>query len=876
MRQYEKKWKRRPANAIKSDFEGFIGKDPLLAQESLWHPNSVFLLGSGMRTGKTTHLFAEASRLVQEEPARKFVYLGARISQVRGIWAEFSGEKEPSDDMRYGLFCQGVDWDYKCIGTHGAIATISSLPQVLELLADDAVGNIFLAIDEVDFGVGLMNASIMKSLKQDNKGLLQRCLCSNGIVVAGQTETTLALEAFAQELGIPEGNVAGYFKRGHLSATATIYEYPHVEGMRALAVARVRERCQELMSAGKRPYVFCQGRRTAEIIAEGHPDALVFDAYQRGDTRVWSLLYRQATDAPLVVSSSAVDVGISIKDEDGYSIVLMEENPRFLNSVASTAQQGVRDRRDADREFHILSFENALPAAPSFYDRVGEQEMLAKLHADEAPMDTVASHLATRRGLGELSDSQPAEYLRHQLQYAGLEVVVEPAVLPAAEKVAEVVELRKASLELERNLTAVRARAILRGVRCRWREDNSVRVADALDSEKHLTAYNDVLAGEDIRALGARGSLRPAPFEQLAHELAFHASLAVGYAVPSRHERYEVEQEMEAAWREASEQDNFDAVPDEVLLPSLVKSQRDAAAAFIEAGILFDAFQRQALGFMAVHHNEVVHALFNRELGETTHRLDYRGIGGLLTSLLRHMPADMFSFEEFADAVESALQERYGDERFFDMLKSGALGESAAKTFRFIVLASPLVGEETPEDSRERLVEWVCAYLPRYYPCRISRTRGRYQFLRDSQWETKLACVQCQLRFQHGVEGEACLPQHEDLMPSTAERADAFEAEKKQARVLYQQGEALADIANAVGISVGSVKRAVRGLRQGHKPGSVAARVLECLADGEIWRTQALADTLGEERSLLGRALTKLQRHSEIVKVSHGHYRLGG
>lgn len=358
----ELQWKRRPANAIKSDFEGFIGKDPLLAQVSLWHPNSVFLLGSGMRTGKTTHLFAEAERLVQEEPARKFVYLGARISQVRGIWAEFSGEEEPSDDMRYGLFCQGVDWDYKRIGTHGAIATISSLPQVLELLGDDAGADIFLAIDEVDFGVGLMNASIMKSLKQDNKGLLQRCLCSNGIVVAGQTETTLALEAFAQELGIPEENVTGYFKRGHLSATATIYEYPHVEGMRALAVARVRERCQELMSAGKRPYVFCQGRRTAEILASVHEGALILDAYRRGDIRIMEMLYQQETEAPLVVFSSAADVGISLKDPDGYSIVLMEENPRYLNTIASTAQQGVRDRNDADREFHILSFKNSWTA----------------------------------------------------------------------------------------------------------------------------------------------------------------------------------------------------------------------------------------------------------------------------------------------------------------------------------------------------------------------------------------------------------------------------------------------------------------------------------------------------------------------------------
>lgn len=175
--------------------------------------------------------------------------------------------------MKYGLFCQGVDRAYKVIGTHGAIATISSLPQVLELLGEDAGAEIFLAIDEVDFGVGLMNASLMKSLKQDNKTLLQQCLRSNGIVVAGQTESTLALEAFARELGISAGDVSGYYKRGNLSATATIYEYPHVtdnacfamlrkacpKGMRGLAIASVMERAHALMQAGKRQGGFLSG-----------------------------------------------------------------------------------------------------------------------------------------------------------------------------------------------------------------------------------------------------------------------------------------------------------------------------------------------------------------------------------------------------------------------------------------------------------------------------------------------------------------------------------------------------------------------------------------------------------------------------------------
>ena len=181
----------------------------------------------------------------------------------------------------------------------------------------------------------------------------------------------------------------------------------------------------------------------------------------------------------------------------------------------------------------------------------------------------------------------------------------------------------------------------------------------------------------------------------------------------------------------------------------------------------------------------------------------------------------MLSFEVLADAVEAALQERYGADRFFDMLKSGSLGMSNAKAFRFITLASPLVGEDTAEDSCERLVDWVLAFLPAFYPCRLSRMRDRFQLLRDTHWDTKLACIECQLRYQHGLEGDACLPQHEDIMPSTALKADVFAAEKQAARVLYQQGQALVDVAEAVGLSLSAVKAAVKGLRQGHKADSV-------------------------------------------------------
>lgn len=152
--------------------------------------------------------------------------------------------------------------------------------------------------------------------------------------------------------------------------------------------------------------------------------------------------------------------------------------------------------------------------------------------------------------------------------------------------------------------------------------------------------------------------------------------------------------------------------------------------------------------------------------------------------------------------------------------------------------------------------------------------RDRYQLLRDAHWDTKLACIQCQLRYQHGLEGDACLPQHEDIMPSTALKADVFAAEKQAARVLYQQGETLVNIAEEVRLSLSAVKAAVKGLRQGHKADSVAGRVLACLAsDGAVWTKKALAEKLDIKPRSLTRPLQKLQWRAEIRKHARGKYK---
>ena len=894
-------WRRRPVQAIESTFDGFIANDPLLADVDIWHPNKLFHLGSGMGTGKTTYIFQCADKLAQADPDARVVYLTARISQTRGIYAAVTPDRTDDyrqeitdEDVAWGLFHEGSPKDDKIIGFQGAIATIPSLKNVIARCVEQGIEsrNLHLVIDEVDFATNLMNSQIMKEMKKENKLYLREVIANHGIVVAGQTENLLTLEGFAKELDIAPEDITGYYKRGNVGdASLTIYEYPHEDGMKAMQIAGVVQRCEEVMKAGKRPYVQCQGRRTAQIIAAHFKGALLYDAYERGTKPNEHLLYRQRTDASVVVTSCAVDVGISFTDPDGYSITVVDQNVRYLNGPASSVQQMVRDRNPSSREVHIISFENRLPVSPSFLEETGKRDMGRKLNPDVDDADDeerVVDHLSARKALDELSDVQFTEYITYQMSQAGFEVEKAEIGDIDVDAVARVRELKKAIVEAEKTAANSRAKSIVDEEASHWTafvDMASIEgVQDLRPVPEHeaedgatLTKFNAPMASDDIRRRGTRNQLIPSPTEQLAHERAWQACMAVGFKPLSGWEMREME-EMNAAIEEAHGGDvqirekEFDELYGNRPL-NMLSEQQGVAKEFLDSDIDYEEFRQQKLGYLAVHHESVIREIYKSERHETTHRTDYRRVGYMLQKLLHHIPHDeVMDAATLCRATRTAIEEHYGDDMLLDMLKEGDLNTTNATKFRFYQHDEPLLTAEGElSASAQRLVDWVVEFLPKHYPIRFSHRNENYQVVRESDWNIKLDCIECTLKYRHQMTDVT--PKRQELIPSRAETGDFTPELTMQVRKMWTEGRTIVQITEELGVSRDFVKKRTKGMERPPKPESLDARILELMKDGEIRSRKQIATALdAKDRSVMA-SLNRLIKNQHIEKFAYGKYR---
>lgn len=893
---------KKPQDVIVSDYPGYIADDDKLQRFQLWDAGKLMHLGAAMSTGKTTFLFMSADTLVQANPDARVIYLCARISQVQAVW-EIYGK----GSQTYGRFSEATHPDLKVIGTHGAISTISSLKQVFGALneANIPMSHVHIVIDEVDFGVSLMNADIMKSLKKENKALLRDAAEANGIVVAGQTETLLALEAFAMELGLSPENISGYYKDGTLKATVTLFDYQKIkaehDNVKAIAIANVIDTCKEVLAKGKRPYVFCTGRRTAEIIAsELPPTTLIYTAYTRGDPQLNTLLKQQKTNAPAVICNASVDVGISIVDPDAYCIVLQDENPRHLAGIASTGQQIVRDRRDADREVHVVPYNNALPATPTFYQAAGTEDMREKLRIDDDEEEEarVVRHLSYRQAVSEFCDAHPIIYLQHQAKAPGFKVVVKD---PDYRNPDEVRTLRKHITTTEKTRTTTRAVHILNAQKSVYTHDGVVPHTDAHE-EQAGTRFNYIIAETDIRKLGTRYKLAPQPWEQVAHERAWQAADLVGFSPMTLDARAEYnlpENQYAAAKRnaeaaglyhfpdyrvatEADKQRALEYFKDDSENPNLSESQLATATAFIEKELDYARTLRQINGYLAVHYPEVDTARFEDEAGETTHRRDYRRHGALITALLTHIPNTPITADELADAVEKAVTTRYGDEQIFTLMKKGNFGKPIARALRFIDIADFLETEARTAEQRamqekwlrassERLVEWVTRYLPSHYPVTISKVNDTFQILKPQAavMEILMECISMQLS-QSDADGIE--PQNLHVTPTESKRIDAHAEQKEQARTMWAAGASQQEIMDVTQLKRTAIGTAVKAVEQGIKPNSTAGQILTLLKDNAEWKTADIKAKVDKHPATVAKTLRDLVKLAHIRKVKMGVY----
>lgn len=908
----EFQWKRRPDDAMLSEYDGYIANDPMLKKgdDLMWLPNSIFHLGSGMRTGKTTYIFQKANEMKRISPRSRWVYLGANISQVRGIFAENSGN-DKNGNAKWGLFHEGSHEMHREIGTHGVISTISSLHVVLGKLQDAIEAGyvdedqVYFVIDEVDFCAKLMNATIMKELKRDNHEFLRRAIQKNGLVVAGQTENLISLECLALELKVPIENIHGYYKRGNMEkALVSVYEYERQEGMKSYQIACVVERCRQVIKKGKRPYVFCQGRRTAQIIASFFPNSLLYDAYERGSVDNESMLFNQHAPSKktIVVTSCAVDVGISIKDKYGYSITVVDQNLRYHNSVSSPAQQMVRDREPNDREIHILSYENRLPTSPTFNKEIGMAHMEEKLQDHESEDDIllpiekdVVNHLATRDAVNELSDFQLPKYIDDQMDYAGFIIQHLPPIPPKEETVAAVSDRKKEIVEWERDVIEVRSKAILEEEASHWKV---VETDEEKELPKHmkssiqkmtpisenvsfykpdeLTSINKPLASTDIRRMGAIHKMKPSPYEQLSHERAWEACSAVGFKPLSEFEMWLLSDD------NMKEQHEDDERPPEHIMEipeglenrplHMTKSARDAAVQFIVHRIPYDEFYQQKMGFIAVHHEEVIHDIFKHEKGETTHRLDYRRIGFAIQKLLYHIPHGIVTEEDLYAAFRKSIDEHYGDSGTLrELLISGRIGKANATKLRFYDHELPYENDDGRTDAAEFILRWGIDFIQNFYPCQLAKKGSQYILRKDKTWDVKVDCINADLKFGFMVDNlEHARP---ELMPPAMEILDFDPVLTGKARRLRKEGKTHSQIAEELDVSYSKVYSKAKDIKHQTKIARAEENILSVMKSGVPYSPRTLLPFItAETERKLSIALKRLVDTGKIRKIGRGKY----
>ena len=395
----------------------------MIRELPLWKPGVMTHLGAVMRSGKTTHVI----NLAEADPNAIYLMIFPRKSLAYNVWN--IRRRHWGSSSGWGLFYGGSDKQYRQTGKFGAMGVPPSLPSMLHAIRrefGEDIPPVYLFFDEIDFCSELMLANILRRASREVKDLLCPIIEKHGIVTAGQTEFTATLELVAAELGIdPDENLWGYYNNAQPTGQiAELQEYPDGEGKKNRLIAGIVETIQSM--EGKPQYVHADGRRTAQIIGSFFKDSQLFDKYHRGTEQNRDLLWRgRIDDATLLLSSNALDVGVSIHDPDAVTHVVMSENPLHYGSPPSYPQRGLRNREMPPLFFHYIRYNNPLPISLSEAVKRAEFRESMKLADGEQLPKYLIHHLAKRDSLKTLADNQIDTYLSHHWQRAGYEIKIQ-------------------------------------------------------------------------------------------------------------------------------------------------------------------------------------------------------------------------------------------------------------------------------------------------------------------------------------------------------------------------------------------------------------------------------------------------------------------
>ena len=373
-------------------------------------------LGAGMATGKSTEIYKQMIALAIQGRGKGIIAV-PRVSLARFL-AHYLRRR---DGYRsWGLWHEGCQKSDKFIGDFGAIVCLPSLPRAVKCATDGGVERLYIAIDEVDFCYNLL------SLKMEQATAVKKCLrealASTGLVVSGQTESTLALEALAEELECEQ--VQGFYNTAKpADGNVVMHKYPNTEGKSNAIVCGTIDDIYDAFKAGQNAYNFCATRRDCDVIADvfQSENPVIYNAYTKGDPRADAFLRNQKlTDSRLFIATSAAGVGISILDPKARTVIASGLN--YGSRYASmSAQKSVRDRGRRGVSYHYTEYDLPLPVRPTENERVSiyHEALKTETSRDTHLPNASIRKIAYAKALESLADTQIEAFIGYHLGVIG-------------------------------------------------------------------------------------------------------------------------------------------------------------------------------------------------------------------------------------------------------------------------------------------------------------------------------------------------------------------------------------------------------------------------------------------------------------------------
>ena len=573
---------------------------------------------------------------------------------------------------------------------------------------------------------------------------------SQGLVVAGQTESLLALESLSAEIGLEETDIRAFYSTASpATGKVQLLHYPRREGyIRVIRLQGAIESIINHLDAGRNVYAFFSDRRDVRTLTSLFETCkpVVYTAYTKGERRARAILKNQElTDSNLFLATSAACVGINIHDKHAVTVIVTGHRYGQI-PWKEVIQESLRNRVRTDVEIHYTDSPPALPVKPSEAESTSlYQESLKDVQQDYPHAN---EHIARDYALSTLSNSQSYDYIKHNLQeIAGMRVVQ----IQGTDFDDEILELLKDQAK---------------GAKAQEQEAVKERAKIYLDRDGILTEY-------EIRRRSIAGNL-----DQLSH-LAYENLNKACQAVGWDGERKE----------------------DEPI--ELSSEQREHVQALIEDGVDTDALVKRRRGWLSVRFPKLTHLRFadakqdaiDNDI-ESTAIDDDRFRGELLQALLSGLQGKIFTEAELAEQVLQILTAPIpkSKETLLSQLKKGGLGTPTYKQVRFF----------NNETDTSLIVKWVRKFISEWYPASIRKSHAVDQYALDTNYPEERGLFALWVQYQLDVQVST-----DESFPSTLLPDQEL---KQKVQELKTEGKTVREIAKETGLSKSKIGRQTKGM----------------------------------------------------------------